>query len=118
MIITYPISNGRWVNTAGVVAKHEHYGSIYEGPYVVHVKNEELLEAFAGWDDLSQTLIKVWSTSFTYTPKLLLNVSGKLMNNPTRWVTNTVDDLPTFVSGRAAVIGDAVSTVAIIQCVS
>ena len=30
------------------------------------------------------------------------------MDNPARWAVNVVDDLPTFISGRVAVLGDAV----------
>ena len=30
------------------------------------------------------------------------------MKDPTRWIVNTVDDLPTYVSNRVVIIGDAV----------
>ncbi|THH32611.1 hypothetical protein EUX98_g1557 [Antrodiella citrinella] len=89
MIITYPISQGRFINTACVVVKDDLYGTIYDGPWAVRTTNEEVVKQYNGWDAPAQALVK-------------------LAENPMRWVVNIVlDDLPTFACGRVAIIGDA-----------
>jgi len=89
-IITYPISQGavRLMNVAGVVARHELAGTTFDGPWATIVTQEELLQQFEGWDQQAKALLQ-------------------LMKSPSRWVVNTVDNLPYFVSGRVVVIGDA-----------
>ncbi|KAH8084324.1 hypothetical protein BXZ70DRAFT_568948 [Cristinia sonorae] len=87
-LITYPISKGRWVNCAAIVARHDQYGSTYEGSWAVRVTNDVLAEEYANWDPAATTLIH-------------------LMDSPIRWVMNTVEYLPTYASGRVAILGDA-----------
>jgi len=87
-LITYPISQGRWINAAVNVVNHDLYGTYYDGPWVLRTTHEELAQHFVGWDDPVQDIIK-------------------LMGEPTRWVANIVPDLPTFASGRVVLMGDA-----------
>jgi len=87
-IITYPISEGKFINTVALVSKPELNGTIYDGPLVEAVSRDELLNNFFGWEPQVQTLLNV-------------------MVNPSRWVINSVTSLPSFVSGRVVLLGDA-----------
>ncbi|KAH8084323.1 FAD/NAD(P)-binding domain-containing protein [Cristinia sonorae] len=89
-IITYPIVQGttRLINVGAVVAQHEYNGTTYDGPWSAVVDQKELLEQFEGWDKQAQALLN-------------------LMKTPSRWVVNSVDNLPSFVGSRVVIIGDA-----------
>lgn len=97
------------MNAAGIVARHELYGTQYDRPWSTQVSNAELASEFVGWNESAQQLVKV--TSFISSCNLTVLPTyrhAQLMDNPARWAVNVVDDLPTFISGRVAVLGDAV----------
>ncbi|TCD65213.1 hypothetical protein EIP91_002960 [Steccherinum ochraceum] len=87
-IISYPVSNGRWINTAAMVAKHNLFGSKFNERWAVIVDQEELGKQYNDWEEEGRTLIG-------------------LMKSPTRWAVNSVPDLPTYASRRVALLGDA-----------
>lgn len=61
-IITYPISEGKFINTVALVSKPELNGTIYDGPLVEAVSRDELLNNFFGWEPQVQTLLNVRHT--------------------------------------------------------
>ncbi|KAH9853973.1 FAD/NAD-P-binding domain-containing protein [Lenzites betulinus] len=87
-LIAYPISQGRILNVAAVVHRPELVGTIYEGPWTAEAPREEVVQSFVGWDpeveDIMQNM-KSWS----------------------KWAVNMVNNLPTFVDGWVALLGDA-----------
>ncbi|TCD71096.1 hypothetical protein EIP91_000190 [Steccherinum ochraceum] len=87
-IITYPISGGKLINTVALVSKPELNGTIYSGPLVEAVSRGELMDNFVGWEPQVQTILN-------------------LMEKPLRWVINSIVSLPSFVSGRVVLLGDA-----------
>ncbi|TCD65215.1 hypothetical protein EIP91_002962 [Steccherinum ochraceum] len=87
-IVTYPISGGRWINVAAIVAKHNLFGSTFSDRWSATVDRDEVAEHFNDWEKESRVLVE-------------------LMKSPTRWAVNVVPNLPTYVYGRVALLGDA-----------
>ncbi|TFK94532.1 FAD/NAD(P)-binding domain-containing protein [Polyporus arcularius HHB13444] len=87
-VISYPISRGEAVNIAAFVRTPGGEGTTYEGPWVTECTGPEVAEKFEGWSSGIQDLLKA-------------------MDKPLDWAVHTVRELPTNVSGRVALIGDA-----------
>ncbi|KAI0824328.1 FAD/NAD-P-binding domain-containing protein [Trametes gibbosa] len=87
-VVTYPISKGRILNVAAVVTHTEMAGTIYDGPWTVDVPKSEVQGAFVGWEPEVENIMQ--------------NIGSW-----NKWAINMVKDLPTFVDGRAALVGDA-----------
>ncbi|KAI0759185.1 FAD/NAD(P)-binding domain-containing protein [Irpex lacteus] len=91
-IICSPISQGLLVNVGAYMIHYNRRGTIFEGEWFSQAspreEEEEIVAPFAHWDD--QALV------------LLQNMKGA-----TKWVGNEVRGLPTYVSGRVALLGDA-----------
>ncbi|KAH9933957.1 FAD/NAD(P)-binding domain-containing protein [Epithele typhae] len=87
-IVCYPIAQNKFINLASFVFTPEGEGTQYDGPWVSHVSAEAVVEKFGGWDPLIQTLMKG-------------------MCDPLAWAVNRLKKLPTFSSGRVALLGDA-----------
>lgn len=65
---------------------------------------------FHGWESHVTSLLSVSAVLVhTRAPDYDSSHFLQLISRPTRWVIHTVDGLPTFVSGRVALLGDAVS---------
>ncbi|TCD65214.1 hypothetical protein EIP91_002961 [Steccherinum ochraceum] len=87
-IITYPVSDGRWINVGAIIAQHNLFGSTFKDRWSATVDQEEVAEHFNGWEKESLILVE-------------------LMKAPIRWAVNAVPNLPTYVCGRVALLGDA-----------
>ncbi|KIK96086.1 hypothetical protein PAXRUDRAFT_139274 [Paxillus rubicundulus Ve08.2h10] len=97
-IITYPISDGKYVNFAGSSMCADLVSTIYEadtsgrrrfeGPWVDELTKEEFCKPFQDFKD---------------DVKLLLECVDK----GTLWAVHTVKELPTHSYGRVALLGDA-----------
>lgn len=57
--MSYPISQGRLVNLIAFVTIAGGEGQKLDGPAVVDVAREEVLEAYRGWEPEVQVLLKV-----------------------------------------------------------
>ncbi|KAI0090694.1 FAD/NAD(P)-binding domain-containing protein [Irpex rosettiformis] len=86
--LTYPIQEGRKVNFAALVFSSGCRDTVYDGPWVSQVHQGELTGLYEHWDPRLTTLLKS-------------------IDSPLKWVVNEVRNLPTFVSGRVAILGDA-----------
>ncbi|KAH9857574.1 FAD/NAD-P-binding domain-containing protein [Lenzites betulinus] len=87
-VVMYPISRGRVLNIVAAFTRPELYGTIYTEPWTTSVSADEVTKAFDGWEFNVQDTVKKatgWS----------------------KWAINVVKDLPTFVDGRVALVGDA-----------
>ncbi|KAI0352748.1 FAD/NAD-P-binding domain-containing protein [Trametes cingulata] len=87
-LIAYPIQQGRALNVAAVITKPELQGTIYPGPWTVNAPAEEVVKEYVDWE-----------------PELVDIVQN--MGSWSKWAVNMVKDLPTFVDGRVALVGDA-----------
>ncbi|PIL34307.1 hypothetical protein GSI_03082 [Ganoderma sinense ZZ0214-1] len=87
-VVFYPISGGEIINVVAFVDTQGARGTRYEGPWVTTATTEEVEQQFSGWDTITHTLIKSMVT-------------------PTLWSVHTVGHLPTYVKGRAILLGDA-----------
>ncbi|KAI0701522.1 hypothetical protein C8T65DRAFT_831244 [Cerioporus squamosus] len=88
-IITYPISHGIYLNWIAFVTIPGGEGTTYPKKWVTDATTEELASHFPGWEPEVGQMISC-------------------VEKPTLWGIHKVDDLPFWVSGRVALIGDAV----------
>ncbi|RPD54132.1 FAD/NAD(P)-binding domain-containing protein [Lentinus tigrinus ALCF2SS1-7] len=88
-IITYPISHGRYLNWIAFVTIPGGEGTAYPKKWVTDATYEELASYFTGWESEVDQMISC-------------------VEKPTLWGIHIVDDLPFNVSGRVALVGDAV----------
>ncbi|KAI0085592.1 hypothetical protein BDY19DRAFT_442598 [Irpex rosettiformis] len=86
--LSYPISQGQLVNTVALVVTPNARGTTYEGSWVTETDNDEMISYFSHWDPQVYALLKA-------------------MKNPSKWAVHELTRLPTFVSGRVALLGDA-----------
>ncbi|PIL34424.1 hypothetical protein GSI_03199 [Ganoderma sinense ZZ0214-1] len=83
----YPVSGGKLVNALAVKYTPGH-GRTYDGPWVKPTTAGDVVKLFEGWETNALTLFKA-------------------VTEPLCWAIHTVPDLPTYVKGRVALIGDA-----------
>ncbi|CCM00599.1 uncharacterized protein FIBRA_02635 [Fibroporia radiculosa] len=87
-ITAYTIARGSIVNVAAFHADYSREDTTFDRPSVEDVLPEQVLHDFRDWEPEVQAL-------FQSIPK------------SSRWAVHTVAPLPSFVSGRVAVLGDA-----------
>ncbi|KIK66771.1 hypothetical protein GYMLUDRAFT_37901 [Collybiopsis luxurians FD-317 M1] len=87
-IVAYPISHGQLINVAAFTFDIEAEGKPYHGPGIKPVTNEEIVDAFSGWEDEVVQLLKS-------------------IEQPTRWVLRDLHPMDTYVTRRIALLGDA-----------
>ena len=108
-VVAFPIAQGRLLNIASVVTNPALSGTIYEGPWRSRVSREELIEMHKGWEPAVEGILKVCvpvrlaMTTVAYVPTQDVDESGW-----SKWAIHAVNQLPTFVDGRVALLGDAV----------
>ncbi|KAI1788599.1 FAD/NAD-P-binding domain-containing protein [Ganoderma leucocontextum] len=87
-IVQYPINRGEVLNIAAFVNHPGREDTVYPGPWVSTTTGDKVKEHFADWSpDI---------------PRIL-----EILDKPLCWAVHTVRELPTYVRGRAALIGDA-----------
>ncbi|KAI1789079.1 FAD/NAD(P)-binding domain-containing protein [Ganoderma leucocontextum] len=86
-ITMYPVSGGDMINIAAV-RYIPGSTTVYPGPWVENTPAETVAKLFEGWDPRGVGIIKA-------------------ITSPFRWAMHTVRKLPTYVKGRAALVGDA-----------
>ncbi|KAI0799845.1 FAD/NAD(P)-binding domain-containing protein, partial [Irpex lacteus] len=88
IVLSYPISQGQMVNCVALVATPTARGTTYDGAWFSEASNDEMISHFSQWSPEVYALLKA-------------------MKSPSKWAVNEVRGLPTFVSGRVALLGDA-----------
>lgn len=58
-LVTYPVSQGAFINCAALTSNPSMYGTIYDGPLMTAVSHEELLAAFQGWETQASIVLNV-----------------------------------------------------------
>ncbi|MDH4873472.1 salicylate 1-monooxygenase [Pseudomonas sp. BN515] len=89
-ILTFPVKQGRIINVVAFVSDRSQPDPQWpqDAPWVREASQEEMLRAFTGWGDAARILLEC-------IPK------------PTYWALHDLAELPGYVHGRVALIGDA-----------
>ncbi|TBU57688.1 FAD/NAD(P)-binding domain-containing protein [Dichomitus squalens] len=87
-LTVYPIARGTFINFAAFRSRYDLEGSSFDRPWVQDVSQEEVLADFDGWEPEVHALVQS-------------------LQKVNRWAIHTTSPLPTFVSGRVALLGDA-----------
>ncbi|MND80896.1 Salicylate hydroxylase [compost metagenome] len=89
-ILTFPVKQGRIINVVAFVSDRSTPDPAWpqDAPWVREASQREMLEAFAGWGDAARILLEC-------------------IPAPTHWALHDLAELPGYVHGRVALIGDA-----------
>ncbi|MFZ6049258.1 salicylate 1-monooxygenase [Pseudomonas sp. CR3202] len=89
-ILTFPVKQGRIINVVAFVSDRSSANPTWpqDAPWVREASQREMLEAFAGWGDAARILLECIAA-------------------PTHWALHDLAELPGYVHGRVALIGDA-----------
>ncbi|KAJ7595705.1 hypothetical protein C8J56DRAFT_387258 [Mycena floridula] len=89
-LIVYPVAQGNLLNVVLHHTRPELQGMTYDGPWSEEVELDELLNItdFSSWEPQVQAIMQ-------------------RIVKPTKWVIHTTRPLPTFSSGRVALLGDS-----------
>nr|VWO96893.1 Mannitol 1-phosphate dehydrogenase [Ganoderma boninense] len=86
-MVIYPVSGGKFVNVLAV-KYNPGAGPVYDGPWSEPTTVEVIAKVFEGWEPRALGLIQA-------------------VQDPFCWAMHTAPELPTYVNGRAALVGDA-----------
>ncbi|WP_109511641.1 salicylate 1-monooxygenase [Pseudomonas ovata] len=89
-ILTFPVKQGRLINVVAFISDRSQAQPVWpqDQPWVRTTTQEEMLQAFKGWGDAARILLEC-------------------IPSPTLWALHELDELPGYVHGRVALIGDA-----------
>ena len=89
-ILTFPVKQGRIINVVAFVSDRSRPDPVWphDAPWVREASQREMLDAFAGWGDAARVLLQC-------------------IPAPTVWALHDLAELPGYVHGRVALIGDA-----------
>jgi salicylate hydroxylase len=89
-ILTFPVKQGKLINVVAFVSDRTQPNPAWpaDKPWVKPTTQGEMLEAFAGWGEAVQILLQC-------------------IPQPTLWALHELAELPGYVHGRVALIGDA-----------
>ncbi|PIL34399.1 hypothetical protein GSI_03174 [Ganoderma sinense ZZ0214-1] len=87
-MVLYPISGGKLINVFAAKCTPGSEGTVYDGPWSEPVTSEAVVKEFEGWGPKALGMIRA-------------------VQEPFAWAMHAVRELPTYVKGRAALIGDA-----------
>lgn len=89
-ILTFPVRKGRIVNVVAFTSDRSQPEPTWpaDAPWVREASQREMLDAFAGWGDAPRALLEC-------------------IPAPTLWALHDLPELPGYVHGRVALIGDA-----------
>lgn len=89
-ILTFPVKQGRLINVVAFVSERSDAEPLWpaDAPWVRETSQSEMLEAFAGWGAAARILLEC-------------------IPAPTYWALHDLAELPGYVHGRVALIGDA-----------
>ncbi|MNQ67616.1 Salicylate hydroxylase [compost metagenome] len=89
-ILTFPVKQGRIINVVAFVSERGNPNPTWpqDAPWVREASQREMLDAFTGWGDAARILLEC-------------------IPAPTHWALHDLAELPGYVHGRVALIGDA-----------
>lgn len=89
-ILTFPVKQGRIINVVAFVSDRSRPDPVWpnDAPWVREASQREMLDAFAGWGDAARVLLQC-------------------IPAPSVWALHDLAELPGYVHGRVALIGDA-----------
>lgn len=89
-ILTFPVKQGRIINVVAFVSDRSQPVPTWpeNSPWVRQASQREMLDAFEGWGDAARILLEC-------------------IPSPTYWALHDLAELPGYVHGRVALIGDA-----------
>jgi salicylate hydroxylase len=89
-ILTFPVKQGRLINVVAFLSDRSRPDPVWpqDAPWVRSASQREMLDAFAGWGDAARVLLEC-------------------IPAPTHWALHDLAELPGYVHGRVALIGDA-----------
>lgn len=89
-ILTFPVKQGRIINVVAFVSDRSQPVRTWpeSSPWVRQASQREMLDAFVGWGDAARILLEC-------------------IPSPTYWALHDLAELPGYVHGRVALIGDA-----------
>lgn len=89
-ILTFPVKQGRVINVVAFITDRSCPDPVWpqDTPWVRNATQDEMLAGFIGWGDAARVLLECIPT-------------------PTCWALHDIDELPGYVHGRVALIGDA-----------
>lgn len=92
------------------VSEPEKNGTSYPNDdWVTECPQQELLDAYKDWEPEVERLLKVRFPLMFIQRKCRNDLAQQCIERPTRWAIHHLDPLPFYVSGRVALLGDAVS---------
>ncbi|MNZ84962.1 Salicylate hydroxylase [compost metagenome] len=88
-ILTFPVKHGRIINVVAFISDRSQPDPTWpaDAPWVREASQREMLDTFAGWGDAARVLLEC-------------------IPAPTHWVLHELAELPGYVHGRVALIGD------------
>lgn len=97
------------INFVAFKSQHDMEGTKFNGPWVCVTDKAEFSSWFRDWEPEVQALVdvsarKYLALAYTYVKQN----SPKCVDKPLRWAIHTVKPLGSYVSGNAAILGDAV----------
>ncbi|KII86083.1 hypothetical protein PLICRDRAFT_165768 [Plicaturopsis crispa FD-325 SS-3] len=93
-IVAYPISQGAAINIAAFRTQHDLKDTTFAGPWVTDVSGDEFQACYPGWEWEVQQLLQA-------------RMAGPCVDGGMRWAIHQIKPLKSFVSERAALLGDA-----------
>ncbi|EIM88732.1 salicylate hydroxylase [Stereum hirsutum FP-91666 SS1] len=89
--VTYPVARGQFINAAIFETDYSKEGQLYTDPWVsADIDSKSLITVFENWESSTRELVEC--------------IDGLTVS---KWAVNVVPSLPTFVSSRVALLGDA-----------
>ena len=109
-VIAYPISQGKLVNFVAFTCRHDLEYTKFNGPWVSVAEKSQFAGYFSNWEPEVQAMLDVGIFSSSFRPFRTRNlILIQCVEKPLQWAVHTVRPLRSFVSGRVALLGDAVS---------
>ncbi|TFK36172.1 salicylate hydroxylase [Crucibulum laeve] len=87
-LIIYPVAQGRLINVVVFSSSPEKEGTIYDGPPMLQVSQEEILSVCDGWEEEVLSLLRC-------------------IHAPTKWAVYAINPLSRWTAGRITLTGDA-----------
>ena len=103
----YPVSGGKFINVAAI-KRVPGSATVYDGAWIEHTNAETVVKLFENWEPKALAVTKVRLFYITSPLREPRRPTSQAVSEPFLWAIHIVTRLPTYVKGRAALVGDAV----------